>query len=478
MTHDDQDWLRRSLSVLTPPDAGWPSVGDIRRRARARRRRQRGAGVIAAAVVVALAVIIPLRATSPGTARPRAAAHAGTAVQLTSGAAPLRLTGDARVKNAVARSEEQFSLALLRQLAARAPASANLVISPSSLATALAMLELGARGPTQRQIANALRSSSLAAAKQAAGWAALRADLAQAGARDNVAVQSADSLWLQRGLPMAPGFMTALSQYFATGVWQVDFARHPAAAVRALDAWVSAQTHGRIRSIFAPGVINPATALILANAVYFKAAWQEPFWRTTKPGTFTLSSGATVTVPFMHSGPGPEGALPVTASASPGLDAVQLPYAGGRFAALVLMPPAGTLAGFVRTLSLARLDAIVSGLRAANVDLAMPRFRVEDSHDLNPALQALGIKLAFTPAADLSGMSPTPLSVADVAQKAFLKVTQWGTEAAAATGLVIAAAGHQAQMWITIDHPFLFLIRDTKTGAILFASQVGNPAAS
>ena len=476
MTHDDQDWLRRSLSVLSSPDDAWPAADDIRRRARGRKRRIRGAGVITLAVSAALAVIVPLRLTSPGTGEPRMAGHAGTAVQLISDSAPLRLTGGTGARNAVARSEEAFSLALLRQLAARAPASSNLVISPSSLATALAMLELGARGPARQQIANALRSSSLTAGQQAVGWAALRTDLARAGARDHIALQSADSLWLQRGLPMVPGFMTALSQYFATGVWQVDFARDPAAAVRALDAWVSAQTHGRIRSIFAPGAINPATALILATAVYFKAAWQEPFGGTTQPGTFRLSSGATVAAPFMHSGPGPGGALPATASVSPGLDAVQLPYAGGRFAALVLMPPAGTLTGFVRTLSSARLDQIVKRLRAANLDLAMPRFRLEDSHDLNATLQALGMKQAFTPAADLSGLSPAHLSVADVAQKAFLRVTEWGTEAAAATGVSIATAGRQAQMSITIDHPFLFLIRDTKTGAILFASQVGNPA--
>jgi serpin B len=374
----------------------------------------------------------------------------------------------------VAQSEEQFSLSLLKQLSAAGPLSSNIVISPSSLSIALSMLELGAKGNTEAQIARALGSGHLTAEQQSAGWSALSAEVAQAGAADGIDVQSANSLWLQKGLAMDPSFMSDLSRYFASGVWQVNFASDPAAAVDALNAWVAQQTHGRITALFNPGAITNQTALVLANAVYFKAAWEQPFDDTTSNGAFHLSTGATISVPFMHTAAGDP--LEADAYMRSGVDAVQLPYKGGRIAALIVMPKSQSISQFSASLTTAGVDHLVSDLTRTALDLTMPSLSLQDSHELIPTLHRLGMQVAFDASADLSGMSSAPLVVSDIVQKDTLDVTPWGTEASAATGIGISTSARRAAMSLTIDQPFLFLIRDTQTGQILFEAQVVNPA--
>jgi serpin B len=338
------------------------------------------------------------------------------------------------------------------------------------------MLELGARGATETQIAHTLGTSALTPEQQAAGWSALSAELAAASASGAIALQSANSLWLQKGLAMDPSFMSDLSRYFASGVWQVDFAADPAGAVSALNAWVAQKTHGHITSLFDPGAITNQTALILANAVYFKAAWQQPFSRTTVSGSFHLSDGTTVSVPFMHTPA--NGPIQVPVSTASGMDVVQLPYKGGRMAAMVIMPTSGSLSDLTGALTPAGLDRVVAGMKPAALDLTMPTLSLSDTHELIPTLKNLGMQDAFDTNADLSGMGPTPLVVTDVVQKATLDVTPWGTEATAATGISEGVSASLASVTLTVDHPFLFLIRDTVTGTILFEAQVDNPGAS
>lgn len=480
MGSDDDVAVDRKLAELeyVSTDSGpWLEPAELRRRGRNRRLRRRG-GVVGAALaaVVLLVTVIPIgfgSRTNPNNTL-HVAARSGPAVQLVSSTGPGGPISAGPSSHAVADAEQQFSLSLLKQLSASGTGSSNIVASPLSLATALAMLELGARGSTETQIAHALGTSELTAEQQAAGWSALGAELAQAGASTGSALLSANSLWLQKGLAMDPTFMSDLSHYFDSGVWQVDFASDPAAAVAALNAWVARETHDHITSLFAPGAITNRTALVLANAVYFKAAWEQPFTAPTVDGSFHLPGGATSSVPFMHTPPA--GPLEVPASTAPGLDAVQLPYRGGRMAALVIMPTAGTLSDLTGSMTIAGLDQIASNLKPMSLDLAMPTLSLGDSHELKPTLQSLGMRDAFADGADLSGLSPTPLLVTDVVQKTTLDVTPWGTEATAATGIGVGTAARRASVALTIDHPFLFLIRDTHTGAILFEAQVDNPA--
>ena len=481
MGSDEEFVVDRELAMLEDVSTGtrpWLEPAELRRRGRSRRLRRRG-GVVGAAlvVVVLLATLVPIG--FGGRANPNdtlhVAARSGSAIELVSDTGTAGPASASTPSNAVARSEQQFSLSLLKQISASGSRSSNIVVSPLSLATALAMLELGAKGSTEAQIAHALGTSELTAEQQAAGWSALSAELTAAGTSAGIALQSANSLWLQKGLAMDPAFMSDLSRYFASGVWQVDFASDPSAAVAALNAWVARETHGHITSLFAPGAITKQTALVLANAVYFKAAWEQPFTAATVTETFHLSAGTTASVPFMHTPP--RGPLDVPVSTSSGLDAVQLPYVGGRMAALVIMPTSESLSDLTSSLTATGLTQIVSGMKPTSLDLAMPTLSLGDSHELIPTLQNLGIRDPFVGSADLSGISQTPLVVTDVVQKATLDVTPWGTEATAATGIGVGTSARPESITLTIDHPFLFLIRDTHTGAILFEAQVENPAA-
>jgi serpin B len=405
----------------------------------------------------------------------RVVSRSGSAVELAAsekGAAP---AASASTEGRWAAAEEKFSIALLRQLASSdATGAQNVAVSPSSVGTALSMLELGAAGPTEEQIARLLGLPDESAAAQAAAWQASSTDESASASRDGIDLQSANSIWTQINLPMDPEFMSALARYFAAGVWQADFAGNPGAATHAINNWVSSHTDGKISQLFAPGQLNTLTRVVLANAEYFDAPWLAPFDPSlTMKGPFTTSTGGAEPASFMTS----EQPMTVPVSIAGGLQTAQLAYKGGRFAALIMMPTAGTVADLVDRLSAASLDRIVAGLQTKAVRLSLPRFQLQTGSDLSPALQAMGMRDAFGGAADLSPMSPGAGQVQSVEQKVYLKVTEQGTEAAAATGVGVGAtAAEVSPLAITFDHPFLFLVRDTVTGSIQFAAEVQNPA--
>jgi serpin B len=263
-----------------------------------------------------------------------------------------------------------------------------------------------------------------------------------------------------------------LSRYFGSGIWQVDFRNDPAAAAAALNSWAAAQTAGLINQLFPPGVVGSNTDVVLADAGYFKAQWAQPF-----------DAGFSSALPFYVDGRQAQPTafmnvaepISVPAEESNGLDEVELPYTGGRFAALVIMPTEQTLPSFLSSLSADSLQRMVDSLQMTSVALQMPRFELSETADENGALRALGILDAFG-AADLSNMTPAPgLSVQRVQQSTVLRVTPEGTEAASATGVAIGTALRAATLTITIDHPFLLLVRDTVTNAILFGALIENP---
>jgi len=479
---DRTDWLTRTLQVLEPPENSqyWPSAAGLRLRARRRWIRRRVAAAAAAAIIVAVGTAVPLQILSSGS-RPDAGANSqfhvvarsGSAIELAADASGPAPPPGARAEHQVAVGETRFSLTLLRRLSEASPGT-NVVASPSSLATALTMLQLGARGSTAGQISRALGTPGLTSAQQAAALRVLTASEKQAARQTGVQLESASGIWTQYGLPLRPVFMSALRTYFGAGVWQADFAHGPHAAAAALNAWAAARTHGRIARLLDPGAIGPGTQAVLANAAFLKASWAQPFdpARSTG-GRFHLSAGGTALVPFMHVA----GASSLLARAGPDFAAVQLPYHGQRFAALVMMPTAGSLPGFLRTLTPAGLGRAVGALRETSVDLALPRFQLRDDHELTGTLQSMGIRAAFRNA-NLTGLSPAGgLAVRTVEQRAFLSANEQGTVGAAATGVVIDGAARVPQLTLTIDRPFLFLVRDVVTGAILFGSAVQNPAA-
>jgi serine protease inhibitor len=358
-----------------------------------------------------------------------------------------------------------LSIALLNTL----HGAGNVSVSPASLYLALGMLQNGARGETQTQIATALQAGGLSTADQNAGLAGLTGELTSAAAKDGITLDSANSLWQQRGFAVRPQFLADLAAYYRAGVWQVDYAHDMSGALKAINDWTAQQTHGKITRLF--DQLDPQTLLVLANAIYFHAAWATPFDENqTVDGMFTTGAGTQVHARFMSGGAG------LQAAVADSYQAVQLPYTGGRFAALAVMPTSGSLGDFVRTLTPDRIASIASSLHPG-VPVMLPRFTTTATLDLKPVLQSLGMTTAFTDAADLSGLSDRATKVDQVIQRVYLGVGEKGTTAAAATGISLMPTSGSIGPQVRLDHPFLFLVRDTRTGAIMFASEVQDPAA-
>jgi serpin B len=347
-------------------------------------------------------------------------------------------------------------------------------VSPASLDLALSMLVNGARGSTASQIAHVLGTTGMSDAALNGQWAALTQAWSGAATKAGIDFSSANSVWVDKGFGVAHAFMAALAQYYGAGVWQVDFQHQMQAALAALDSWTSQHTHGRITKLFTS--LPAQTVLVLANAIYFKAAWAVPFnANLTQPAAFTLASGASVRTSFMSSGEAQNYACGVTSD----YQAVALPYRGGRFAAEVIMPTHGSLSSFVAGLSGTALTDIAASLHPQSAVVELPKFSLSTTTDLVPVLSQLGMPDAFGGTADFSGMSSTPTQIGAAIQRVYLRVAEKGTEAAAVTGIAAEPTSATADpaLQLRFNHPFLFLVRDVHTGAIMFEAAVANPAA-
>ena len=477
---DDEQLAEQTRSTLrvlarrTPVPVGWRPPDTVRRTAVIRRRRR---WVIGAGVVLVAAVTAALTLTSgSGGVAPQARLHGSVhtgariagAVQLVANTAPVT-SADRSSVDAVTAAEQRLSIAFLQKVAD----GSNVAVSPASLYLALGMLQNGARGETESEIAHALQASGISTADQNAGLAGLMADLDAAAAKDGITLDSANSLWQQRGFDVRPAFLRALAAYYRAGIWQVDYRHDMSGALDAINKWTSDNTHGKITKLFDPGSLDPlTTVLVLANAIYFHADWQTPFDKAeTEDATFTTADGKRVTTKFMSGGPG------LLAAATGDYQAVQLPYRGGRFAALAVMPTKQSLPDFVGSLNPADIASIASGLHAG-LSVSLPRFTTTSTIDLNRVLSSLGMAGAFSDGADFSGLSGVPTKIEQAIQRVYLQVGEKGTTAAAVTGIAMQPLSATVGPEVVLDHPFLFLVRDTETGAILFASEVQDPASS
>jgi serpin B len=376
-----------------------------------------------------------------------------------------------------AEAEQAFALNLLDRLSG--VATSNLVVSPSSLASALAMIEQGARGSTAAQIATVLGNAGASPGQIGVQWGALARVLTAAGSRPGAILDEGDAIWIQRGLSVEPDFLTGLAQTFGTGAWQADFAGNPTGAANLINSWVTTMTHGEISNLVTPEQVADAP-LVLTDAIYFDAAWINPFDpRRTSKRSFTTASGTELRVSTMNADD-----LDTPSYIGNGVEAVQLPYNRARFAALVVMPTAESLPSYLHDLNGVGLNALVDDLDDKTpVDLAIPKFSLSSSFEnLETVLQAMGMSSAFTPQANFSGITASQaFYVAHVIQQANISVTEQGTKAAAATAIIPGAGAALAPPdvhTITINHPFLFLVRDTVTGAIVFEAEVANPASA
>jgi serpin B len=355
----------------------------------------------------------------------------------------------------------------------------NLVLSPASIAIALGMARAGARGPTATEMDAVLHD---AASDEHAAWPnALDAALASRtgtfedleGREQEVTLRIANAPFAQREMALEDAYLEALATRFGTGLRLVDYIGATEEARETINDWVADQTEDRIPELLAPGVLNDLTRLTLVNAIYLKAAWATPFNPdATEPGPFTRADGSTVETPMMRLGE----SLPY--AEGEGWRAVELPYIGGELAMTLIVPD--DIGAFEADLDADAFAAIATALSARPVALTMPRFSAESKLGLADALAALGMPLAFDPErADFSGITTEEiLFISDVIHQANIDVDEEGTEAAAATAVVMEAGSAPMEpVTLVIDRPFLFALRDTTTGAIVFLGRITDPAA-
>jgi len=354
----------------------------------------------------------------------------------------------------------------------------NLFYSPYSISLALAMTYGGARGETEQQMADTLHFT-LPQDRLHPAFNDLDLELAKRGegaqGKDGQGfrLNIVNAIWGQQGYKFLPEFLDTLAENYGAGLRLLDFAGNPEASRVTINDWVSDQTENRIKDLIPQGVIDKLTRLVLTNAIYFNAAWAEPFKKDlTTDGPFHLLDGSQVTVPMMRQ------TTSFGYAEGEGYQAVELPYDGRELAMVIFLPEAGKVETFENSLDARQVEAIIESLQYREVALTMPKFEIESDFSLVEALSAMGMPVAFSASADFSGMDGTRnLCIGDVIHKAFVSVDEAGTEAAAATAVVMKlTAMPEPAVGVTVDRPFIFLIRDIETGTILFVGRVVNPA--
>lgn len=373
-----------------------------------------------------------------------------------------------------AQAGTAFGLALMRRLP-----EGNLVFSPDSIQTALAMAGTGAEGQTARQMATAIRLRSPDEFKRVGTLQrqiAAAESAAAAGSAAAPVLNVADTLFLQQDLAVRTTFLSGLQTAFGASLQSVDFAHDLPAAEAAINGWADEQTHGLIPRVVSD--LPPGTLLALANAIYMKAHWSTRFKPgATEPDAFRLASGETVQTPFMHQ------TEDFRYGAGRGYALVELPYAASDLEMDVVLPTGQSAGRLLASLSASSLDAMLAAARSRPVKLSLPRFQFSFAEALNGPLEALGMRAAFHEGADFTGVSTSPpLEVGLVEHAADIAVDEEGTEAAAVTIVSIEATSLRefapAPVPFDADRPFLFFIRDRHTGALLFAGRVTDPDSS
>ena len=351
----------------------------------------------------------------------------------------------------------------------------NLFYSPFSISLALAMTYAGARGETERQMAETMHYT-LPQERLHPAFNALEAMLTSCEDEgDEAAFQLhiANAIWGQEGYAFLSAFLDTLAENYGAGLRTVDFANETEAARQTINDWVSEQTKEKIEDLIPKGVLNPAVSLVLTNAIYFNGKWVLPFENdATHDDVFTLLDANTVSVPMMSQ------KASFAYAEGNGYQAIELPYRDSTMSMLFVLPEAGRFEEIEGTFSTELVAAIIEELTPQLVHLFVPKYSFESEFNLSKTLIQMGMPAAFGNA-DFSGMTGNlDLFISDVVHKAFVAVDEEGTEAAAATAVIMMrGAPPQESILMKLDRPFLFLIRDNDTGTILFVGRVLNPEA-
>ncbi len=366
-----------------------------------------------------------------------------------------------------------FAVDLYAQLRSQ---QGNLFFSPESISTAFAMAYAGARGQTATEMQKVFHFT-LPPERLHPAMGAL---LAQMNAQHKgYELRVADAIWAQQDASFLPGYLKLVQSDYGAGFHRVNFKLSPDLARTTINQWVEKQTNDKIKDLVGPGVVTPATRMVLANAIYFKGDWLDQFDNdSTQKEEFHLSATQFVMTPMMHRTGGYRYYDGGT------FQELELPYAGNEMSMVVLLPKqrdglpaleqaftAGTAGEWIQKLE--PVDKVI---------LTFPRFTMTQQFELSGALSAMGMPQAFSGAADFSGMTGKPdFTISAAIHKAYIDVNEKGTEAAAATFIGMRATAMRAPMpepppiVFRADHPFLFILLDTHSGSMLFLGRVADP---
>src|SRR5438552_8463864 len=365
-----------------------------------------------------------------------------------------------------------FALDLYGQLKT---GSGNLFFSPYSISTCLAMTYAGARAETEKQMGQALHFEE-SQRQLHSSFGELQRQLTEASKLEGIELNIANALWTQKDPPLLPAFLQITKSEYQANVSQADFRTGAEEARDEVNRWVAQKTKEKIQTILPPGSLTDLTRLVLANAIYFKGVWSRQFEKSeTSNRPFHLSTARHVEVPLMHHFD------EIRYMEDGDFQAVELPYKGGELSMAILLPRQFYACGNLEDrLTPGLLSRSLSRMKKQKVEIFLPRFKLESSFELSDTLAKMGMPDAFGAKADFSGMDGTKsLYISAVFHKAWGEVNEEGTEAAAATAVAMTRSAVIKQPPLPpifrADHPFIFLIRDTRSGSVLFLGRLVDP---
>lgn len=370
------------------------------------------------------------------------------------------------------KGNNAFALDLYAQLKNE---EGNLFLSPYSISTALAMTFAGARENTERQMADVLYFT-LGQRRLHSTFSSLETQLKDY-VKEAIELNIANALWLQTGYNFLKDFLELTEEHYDAGLNHVDFAKDSEAARKKINIWVEQKTNDRIQKLIKPGMINTLTRLVLTNAIYFKGEWANQFEEElTQENPFYITPETTVDVLMMNQ----EDRFKYFESDE--LQVLEVPYKGDDLSMVILLPiKKDGLTELEDSVNTDRLQEWMNVLAWRQVTVFFPKFTMTCEFKLGSALADMGMPIAFTGEADFSGMTgEKDLFISEVVHKAFVDVSEEGTEAAAATAVIMVEEVTYIQpvrlAVFRADHPFLFMIRDNHSGSILFIGRVVDPS--
>ena len=351
----------------------------------------------------------------------------------------------------------------------------NLIVSPFSISTALAMTYAGADGQTEEQMSRTLYFSPNDEAFHAAFSERTRKILEKGKKEEQLSI--ANSLWPQEGYPFIPEFMELLNEYYGSALYPVDYMGNREIIRNRINQWVADHTNNLIKELIKPGVLIPDTRLVLVNAIYFLSDWKIAFdLNATRPDNFHLNDGSVVRTPFMYMKD------EFMYYENNEFQLLELPYKGGDFSFLAFLPAEDlSVEDLIKMMDATTFSQSLEQLSNHKVDVFLPSFKVRSQMDLEEVLARMGMPLAFSNDADFSRMTPrNDLKIDKVIHEAYIDVNEEGTEAAASTAVVIirktAVMDEERDPVFRADRPFIFAIKENSSNAVLFLGKIENPS--